>query len=98
MMACCVQGLAGKANGLGDPRVSAQREGQDEMAENKPTWQIKADWEPFSTSYPAWLSSDTNAQAVACSAAVQGKHDLIHGLKTFTTLSFWRRSVSCAWS
>ncbi len=82
-MACCVQGLPRKANGLGEARVSAARESQVEMAENKPTWQIKADWEPFSTSYPAWLSSDTNAQAVACSTAVQGKHNLLYGLNSF---------------
>ncbi|BDA50615.1 probable CCR4-NOT transcription complex subunit 3 at N-terminal half [Coccomyxa sp. Obi] len=68
---CPSKGLAGKASGLGEPRVSVPREGQVGMAESKPTWQIKADWEPFSTSYPAWLSSDTNAQAVACSTAVQ---------------------------
>ncbi|CAL8465021.1 g4556 [Coccomyxa elongata] len=71
---CPSKGLPGKASGQGDSRASAAREGHVGMAENKPTWQIKADWEPFSTSYPAWLSSDTNAQAVACSTAVQGKH------------------------
>jgi len=35
-------------------------------------WQIKADWQPFRSSYPAWLSSDENAQAIASSTAVQG--------------------------
>lgn len=81
-MACCVQGLAGKASGLVEDRVSAPREGQVGVAENRPTWQIKADWEPFSTSYPAWLSSDTNAQAVACSTAVQG-NNCFHCLNSF---------------